>query len=301
MKLHQRHVLSDGRTLSYSDIGEPTDYPVLYFHGFPGSRLEAAFAEQTILQCRVRVISVERPGYGQSSHNPHREIRDWPDDIEQLANALGLTRFSVLGMSTGGGYALACAHALPGRVHSTGIAGTLAPMDDPVVLEDMNWVARLAFRFIGKESIWARLIVGRLLGYLIRQYAGLVVKAIKPTLCQFDREVLEDESFHREFTRSIREAYQNGYHGPLHDLALVARPWGFAPEEIHGTVHLWHGQRDSVVPHSMGQHLALRLHNCHTSFPQDEGHFSIIANYMQWALLTLKAEQVQAANIKETT
>ncbi|MBE9534002.1 MAG: hypothetical protein IMF03_03310, partial [Proteobacteria bacterium] len=32
--------LSDGRTLAYSDSGDPEGRPVFYFHGGPGSRLD---------------------------------------------------------------------------------------------------------------------------------------------------------------------------------------------------------------------------------------------------------------------
>lgn len=40
----------------------------------------------------------------------------------------------------------------------------------------------------------------------------------------------------------------------------------------------------------MGHHLQARLPNCQTTFAEDEGHFSIITNYMKHALLTLKSD-----------
>jgi len=280
-------MLNDGRTLGYADIGDPRHFPILYFHGFPGSRLEAAFAEYTIQQCGVRVIAVERPGYGLSSHDPQRRISDWPNDIRQLADALGLARFSLLGVSTGGVYALACAHALPDRVHSTGIAGTLAPLHQTEQLKAMDWLPRQAFKLVRDKPWLARLIIGQLCGSLIKYRPHWVVSSILPRLCESDQQAMFEVSFRREFTRSIQEAFRHGHVGPLYDLSLLSREWGFQPEDVHGPVHLWHGQGDSVIPVSMGRHLQARLPNCQSLFATSEGHLSIIVNYMKQALYTL--------------
>ncbi len=291
MKLHQSITLADGRRLSYADIGHPDHPAIFYFHGFPGSRLEAAFAQQTILNSKVRLIAVERPGYGQSTHDPRRQITDWPGDIAQLADALGMETFSLLGVSAGGVYALACAQALGDRVHRTGIAGTLAPVHDTNTLRHMSLASQVAFRLMNRDSRRARWIVGRLLGKLIRHYPAQVVRGIKLSLCRRDRMALNDENFSREFTRSIGEAYAQGYHGPYHDLSLVTKAWGFDPEQIRRPVYLWHGQQDSIVPHEMGHYLSERLPHCHSLYPTEEGHFSIITNYMEQALHTLSVEQ----------
>ena len=42
-KARQTAVLPDGRRLGYADTGDESLPPVFYFHGFPGSRLEASF------------------------------------------------------------------------------------------------------------------------------------------------------------------------------------------------------------------------------------------------------------------
>ena len=300
MKLHESITLRDGRTLGYADIGDPSHFPVLYFHGYPGSRLEAAFAEQTILQRKVRVLAVERPGYGLSTHDPKRRITDWPGDIVQLADALGLTRFSLLGVSAGGIYALACAHALPERVHCTGIAGTLAPLHQTDTLNHMAWLPRNAIGMLTRQPRLARLILGRLNGALIRHRPHWVVSGILAGLCERDQQALGEQSFRREFTHSIKEAYRHGYAGPLHDLSLAAQDWGFRPEDIRVPVHLWHGQADTIVPPAMGQHLQARLANCQSTFPSDEGHFSIITNYMGQALRTLSHGSDRHTTLAET-
>ena len=85
--------LPDGRKLGYAEGGEPKGVPVFYFHGFPGSRLEATLFPAA----GVRLIGVDRPGYGLSTARPWRKLADWPADIAELADHLGLKRFGVVG------------------------------------------------------------------------------------------------------------------------------------------------------------------------------------------------------------
>jgi pimeloyl-ACP methyl ester carboxylesterase len=53
--------------------------------------------------------SNSRNQHGLSDFQPHRRLVDWPDDVSAFADALGLARCAVLGMSAGGPYVLACA------------------------------------------------------------------------------------------------------------------------------------------------------------------------------------------------
>ena len=57
-------VLDNGHTLSYSICGstEPSAIPVLFFHGFPCSRLE--LVGSWAAQFNIRLITPDRPGLG---------------------------------------------------------------------------------------------------------------------------------------------------------------------------------------------------------------------------------------------
>src|SRR3546814_7781630 len=63
--------LPGARKLGYAEGGDREGAPVFYFHGFPGSRLEA-----TLLPASgIRLIGVDRPGYGLSTARPYRKLR----------------------------------------------------------------------------------------------------------------------------------------------------------------------------------------------------------------------------------
>ncbi|MGI4944133.1 MAG: alpha/beta fold hydrolase, partial [Janthinobacterium lividum] len=97
--------------ISVEEYGDPAGPPVLYFHGWPASRLEAGL----IPDLSVRLLALDRPGYGRSTPQPGRTLLDWPADVAAVADRLGLAKFHVVGLSGGGPYAAACALALPDR------------------------------------------------------------------------------------------------------------------------------------------------------------------------------------------
>jgi pimeloyl-ACP methyl ester carboxylesterase len=112
--------LRDGRQLGYAEWGDSAGGPLLFFHGWPGSRLEGRLGDEAAKTCRVRLIALDRPGMGLSDFQSRRALVDWPDDVVQLADALGLERFAVLGISGGGPYAAACAWKLSDRLTHAG-------------------------------------------------------------------------------------------------------------------------------------------------------------------------------------
>lgn len=108
--------LADGRILAYTEVGDPHGYPVFYFHGAPGSRLEGQLFAESNQEFGIRMIIPDRPGYGLSDNQENRTYLDWAQDVAELADHLGIERFAVLGYSSGGPYAAVVAHQLPGRV-----------------------------------------------------------------------------------------------------------------------------------------------------------------------------------------
>jgi pimeloyl-ACP methyl ester carboxylesterase len=88
--------LRDGRLLGYAEWGDPAGKPVLYLHGLHSSRL-ALYRDPAFFAAHgIRFITVDRPGIGLSSFQRGRTLLDWPDDLAQLAEALGVTRFAIL-------------------------------------------------------------------------------------------------------------------------------------------------------------------------------------------------------------
>ena len=116
------------RQLGYAEFGPATGRPVIWFHGTPGARLQISPEARSVAHARgIRIISVERPGVGDSTPHVYDSIREWAHDIRLLADALALDRFGLAALSGGGPYALACAHEMPERVIAAAVLGGVAP------------------------------------------------------------------------------------------------------------------------------------------------------------------------------
>jgi pimeloyl-ACP methyl ester carboxylesterase len=98
--------LKDGRSLGYAEYGFSNGFPILFFHGLPGSRFEAEKLHAAALKLQVRLIGLDRPGMGLSSHQKNRTILDWPNDISEFTTSLNLKKFSIVGHSGGAPYVL---------------------------------------------------------------------------------------------------------------------------------------------------------------------------------------------------
>ena len=95
-------ILRDGRQLAYTEHGDPSGKHVFLIHGNPSSRLMRHPDESIVTSLGARIITADRPGYGRSDFQPNRKLLDMPNDIAQLANAMGINKFSVFGVSAGG-------------------------------------------------------------------------------------------------------------------------------------------------------------------------------------------------------
>ena len=64
----------------------------------------------------LRLVGIDRPGYGLSTPQPGRTIAGWVPDALAVAAHLGIDRFVTVGVSTGGAYALGVAAVAPDSV-----------------------------------------------------------------------------------------------------------------------------------------------------------------------------------------
>lgn len=247
--------LNDGRSLAYAQYGDGQGRPVFFFHGSPGSRLFHPDGGITLKQ-GIRLITLDRPGYGGSSFQPGRHITDWPNDIARLADHLGLDHFSVAGHSGGCPYVLACAHILSDRVrHATLISGP-APVNSIKADPAMTWVNRFGLA-AGRYIPWPlwQVMVNQIYGLRSKDPAQDMINKTRDRPVP-DEAILSTSTNRELCIESEVEAYRQGLKGFAWDLRLLTRPWGFPLEAIHTPVSLWHGLEDNQAPVSMANYLA---------------------------------------------
>ena len=270
--------LNDGRNLGYAEWGDRRGSPVFYFHGFPGSRLEARLADHAAARHHIRLIGLDRPGYGISDSKTGRRMTDWANDIAELADHLAIERFSVLGVSGGGPYAAACAHELSDRLISTGIACGLGPIRPPQLLAGMTPINRFGLLLIERSPALAKHIIPPAL-LPLRYYPRLVLRIMAHSAHEPDKATIMSLQIRQVLIASFIEALRLGAHGAISDVILYSQDWGFSLSDIHTPVRLWHGEKDRIVPAAMGRYVARHIPDCQATFYAAEGHFSLVLNH----------------------
>jgi pimeloyl-ACP methyl ester carboxylesterase len=267
--------LRDGRRLGYAEYGDPDGTPGFYFHGHPGSRLEPRFAEDAAAGAGLRIVALDRPGYGLSDFQPGRRILDWPADVAAAADELGIERFGVLGSSGGGPYALACAHELPDRVTKTGVISGVGPYDAPGATDGMRWQNRVGFQLGARFPPLARFVMSSMARQLSRR-PDRTLDAVAQAMSPRDAEIARRPEVREILAADIAEAFRQGSHGAALDVVLLGRPWEFRLDEIRTPVYLWQGEEDVLVPPAMGRYLAAQLPDCRATFFPGEGHLLFV-------------------------
>jgi pimeloyl-ACP methyl ester carboxylesterase len=286
--LNNQITLTDGRTLGFAEYGDPKGWPVMYFHGWPSSRFEARMVAAAALKLHLRIIAPDRPGFGRSDFQPDRRLVDWPADVIELAGALELDRFSILGLSGGGPYAVVCAWKIPQRLHAVGIVSSQAPSDAPDVLANMRPLNRRLLQ-IGRRAPWLfRLISWRVVQGLRSDPDDFFAQTLND-LPQPDQDVMARAEIRGHLQVAALESFRQGSRAAAQENAIYARPWGFDLADITRQVHLWHGELDINNPPGMGRYLASAIPDCSARFYADEGHISLFVNHMEEILRTLSS------------
>jgi pimeloyl-ACP methyl ester carboxylesterase len=266
--------LRDGRRLGWAEhgarggAGDGRAGPIVWHHGTPGSRL-SFLGGDAASRLGVRVIVLERPGFGRSDALPGRRIVDWPRDLEEAADALGLGRFAIAGMSGAGPYLLAAGRALGDRVTRVTMVGCAGPFHARGAVRAMA-TSRRAFLALVRRSPRA---AERVLDLVYGSRHESFYRAMTRGLGDADGRVLAQQDVWRLLVSATSEALRGGYSAFVAEVALASGDWGVPFAEVHVPVALFHGTDDRSTPLAMATHMAERLPDATLEVLPGEGHF----------------------------
>lgn len=266
------------RRVAYAIYGRADGPPVYFFHGLPGSRLQAALVHEAAAAAGLAVVAFDRPGFGASDPAEACSVDAVVGDVSDLADHLGHRRFGAIGVSCGGPYALAAARLLPRRVHAVGLLAGIGPMDQAVTrrgrlpfLRAMFALGRL-HRRLPALLLWPDLL-------LFRRAPGRAVDLLAGLLAPPDRLLLQREPAVREaFGASLAEAYRQGLAGVLGEVRRIARLGSAGLAGVAQPVHVFQSGHDRHVPPATGRYYAGALPRGRLVECPDEGHLSIVVH-----------------------
>ena len=268
--------LRNGNNIGYAIYGNKKNFPIFYFHGWPGSRFELKNIPLKKKKCFI--IALERPGYGISDPISKFKILDWPKIVLEVANKLKIKKFSIIGVSGGAPFALACANTIKNkRLKSIAIVCALAPSK----AKGMNKGRVGMLLNLGRKPFISWLIFNFL---RVRLLNGNLEKSFnkwknKISLPEIDLKLFTIDRGKR-LMENFKEAVKHGTKGVHRDANLYSNYWGFKLKNIKKKIFVWHGDKDLTVPIITNKYYKKKLKNNKIFIKPNEGHFSICYNFM---------------------
>jgi pimeloyl-ACP methyl ester carboxylesterase len=247
--------LPGGQVLGYAIYGDRSATTTIFFnHGLPGCYIEALGYDTAACRYKLRIIAVNRPGFGGSTPVPDRRLLDWPADLLRLADELQVERFGVLGVSGGVPYTLACLREIPRiRCIGGGVVAGLYPVSLGLAGMMLQGQLLLAWRS-GYPGWWRRL-------------STLIWEAAARTHPEkLEKQLTDSLQFKPEPDCAVWEIY------------LAASECGFTLDELAvylGRLVTWHGAQDVNAPVAMAKKAHVLIKGSEMRVSEVDGHLSM--------------------------
>nr|XP_043623135.1 uncharacterized protein LOC122594909 [Erigeron canadensis] len=304
--ISERITLRDGRHLSYKEFGVPKDVAkskIIYFHCFGCSKYHDPLASASLAlieELGVYIVEIDRPGYGESDPDPKRTVKSLALDIEELADHLNLgPKFYVAGFSMGGQVIWSCLKYIPHR-----LAGAI--LISPVI--DYWWhnlpsnLTNEAYSRQLKQDQWS-MRVAHYLPWLTNWwntqswFPGFSIITGNPAIyTPADVDVITNllgvvDQKQAELMQS-HPTQQGEFESVHRDLNIGFGKWEFDPMDLenpfpnnNGSVHLWMGDEDLIVPVTLQRYIAQHLGWVNYHEVTGGGHMFPFANVASDAIL----------------
>lgn len=271
MSVDQILTLSDGRTLGYATFGDPAGVPVIALHGTPGSRFKFADSHEAACRFGLRLLSIDRWGYGLSSPCPGGTLADFGADMVALADALRLGQALVTGVSGGGPYAVATAAAFGSRARALALVSPIGLIDPDTRMSPFHracFHALPRLRFVIPAAFHAYRA-----GLLTIPHTTVrLAMSLGPAV---DRRTLDDAAIRQRLVDTFESGLRPGVHGAVSDIGLFSRPWGIDFLDVVAPAKIWIGTADKNVPHEAVENLGRALKTAQIERLPGQGHLWI--------------------------
>lgn len=267
----------DGRKLCVETGGAADGVAVLVHGGSPNSRHLYGPWLIDAGERGARLISYDRPGYGESTPFPGHTVADGAGDVRCIADALGIDRMAVWGVSGGGPYALATAALLPERVMAVATVGSVAPYGAEGLdyFDGMGESNRDDIMLYFSDRTAARKKSLEDYEFFSAASPEQLALGMKTLLAPVDAAVLTGE-VSNWMAECIRDGLAQGDQGWWDDSVSHVEPWGFELGAIRCPVKVFHGRHDRFVPVAHGEWLANHVPGAAAEISEEDGHITMI-------------------------
>lgn len=252
-------VLSCGRKLAYCEHGikgSEGGEPVIFLCGAGMGRRYIPTPFPDLLETHnVRFITVDRPGYGNSSPHLDRTLQDWVQDIRELMDHCKLSRARFMAHSAGTPHLAAIFALAPELVIAASLVCPVSPIVGPYRPSET-----FGRGFLRLFLIHAGGLLDKLFGSVYRTWQDdpkSYVKDMQKMLSTRDNAFQNKypgwlwEQMPQDFGNAVHEP--NGVPAMIQDMFHVHKvEWGFRYQDIHTNntkIEVWYGGADDTAPH----------------------------------------------------
>ncbi|KAK9070335.1 hypothetical protein SSX86_010736 [Deinandra increscens subsp. villosa] len=274
--------LRDGRHLSYKESGVPKDEArskIIYVHCFDCSKYQDPFAfsasPAVIEELGVYIVALDRPGYGESDPDPKRTVKSLALDIEELADELNLgEKFYVAGYSMGGEVIWSCLKYIPHRLQGAilispavnywwhNLPSNLTSEAYSRQLQQDQWSLRVA-HYLPWLTYWWNTRSWFPGFSVITQNPAVFSPADVEVVAKLNAMITDPNQAKLMQTQPRLQGEFESIH---RDMNIGWGKWEFDPLDLenpfqnsNGSVHLWMGDEDRIVPVTLQRYIAQQL------------------------------------------
>ncbi|MCG8571722.1 MAG: alpha/beta hydrolase [Spirochaetes bacterium] len=271
--------LKDGRRLTYCDQGNPQGKVVLLLHGTPGHSLFWNQLPGFTEACEnYRFISVDRRGYGTSDYKSDNTFLNYVDDIEELLSYLQIDKVTILGVSGGGPYTLACGYKIPDKVDQLVVVSSAGPSNVGSITEAISSTNRIVYK-IARRFPWLMNLNMRLLISWQRKSPVKFIQKMAYKLSGPDQDAIKRAEVQAIMKDIYLNSYKKTWKGYARDVILQANDWGFDLRQIQPRVIIFQANDDTSSPPAVGEYFSQIIPNNQLYCYDNAGHL--------WQLLHL--------------
>jgi pimeloyl-ACP methyl ester carboxylesterase len=254
---------------------------VVLCHSAPGAGIFDPDPTETRAR-NVRLLSVDRPGYGGS---PPVRAGAWAtvasaaDDLAAVLDSLHAELVGVAGWSAGGRVALALAARRPDLVDRVAVLGTPAPDEEVPWIEPEQRTQLERLRNLAPEEVHSELC--ERLGSVVPEDPHSPDALWLLGAGSADEAGLRVDGVRARLGEMLQAAFVQGPRGLAADIAgYCLQPWGFEPEAVQAKTLLLYGSRDPLAGPRHGRWWQSRLPDARLEVAPGAGHLLVV---LMWA------------------
>ncbi len=281
LKTQKQITLTDGRSMSYLEQGDPTGMPVLMLHTIPYGAELLKQALETAKRMNLRIISPYRPGYGKSDalENVGADecLNKVSADMCELLDSLDIAKAAIVGVAPGSIYAMRFARLHPDRVsHLFAVSRTPMWRD--------AWIAKTAKR----QRLLLRLAIytPKLVPFVLRAAMAYIDKGrvldLFKTACAdsaADMLALHNPQICSLIEKEFILGQRQGCDAQSRDTLLSVKDFSQEASRLQHKFHILHGDDDKVVDIAQSRAFADLIPGTELEIVKGAGHLLI---YSHW-------------------